>query len=144
TNADTDTMNLEDGADVKRRDFTGHDFTAWVYDLHRPDEPYSARGVHPSGVGIDRYIKPSDLSSGEFAYLRRQGRLQLLNLIDPFMFGLHEVTLDVHGTPMRMNANIGHLLTSFGRTIDTNIFVARGGAKVMVTMHAYANGERSF
>ncbi len=30
----------EEGADVKRRDFVGLDFTAWVYDLFRPDEPY--------------------------------------------------------------------------------------------------------
>ena len=50
----TDEMNAREGANVKKRDFTGHDFIAWMYDLSRPNEPYEARGTHPSGVGIDR------------------------------------------------------------------------------------------
>ncbi len=49
----TDKMNRQDGTSVSRRDFTGLDFTAWVYDLFRPNEAYAARGMHPSGVGID-------------------------------------------------------------------------------------------
>jgi len=144
TNGTTDDMNREDGTNVAKRDFTGHDFTAWIYDLSRPHEPYQARGVHPAGVGIDRYIKPSDLTPEEFAYLRHQGRLQLLNLLDPFLVARHHFTVNVHGAPLRLNANVGHLLTSFGRTIDTNLFVARGKANVLLTVHAYANGERSF
>lgn len=65
TNAGTDEANLADGDGVSVRDFTGHDFVAWVYDLHRPDEPYGARGIHPSGVGIDRYRKSAQLTPDE-------------------------------------------------------------------------------
>src|SRR6185369_11033773 len=94
SNADglTDEVNAKEGANVPKRDFTGLDFTAWVYDLHRPDEPYAARGVHPSGVGIDRYIRYSDLSDAEKSYLRLQGYLQVLNLIDPNLFGFTRFT----------------------------------------------------
>ena len=144
TNSETDEMNARDGANVEVRDFTGHDFTGWVYDLHRPSEPYEARGVHPSGVGIDRYIKPSDLTDGELDYLRHQGTLQLLNFIDPFLVAYRGVTIGDGAEPLRLTANLGHLLTPFGRTIDTNVFVARGRVKLMTTIHAYANGERSF
>ena len=55
-------LNEEEGANVPVRDFTGLDPTGWVYDLFRPDEPYAARGLHPSGVGLDRYRSGSDLT----------------------------------------------------------------------------------
>lgn len=143
--ADVDASNRSDGANVKRRDFTGHDFLGWVYDLHRPDEPYAARGVHPSGVGIDRYVKRSDLTDDERRYLRRQGRLQLLNLVDPFLFGLSSgVAVGGGDTPLRINAGLAHLLTSFGHTVDANVLVRRHDMNLAVTLHGYANGERVF
>ena len=135
TNADTDEMNEQDGADVPRRDFTGHDFTAWAYDLHRPFEPYEARGLHPSGVGIDRYIKPVDLTSGERRYLRRQGRLQLLNFVDPFLFGFNGVEV---GDAV-LTANLNHTLAPFGHTVDANIFIRRDRLKMLLVLHGYAN-----
>ena len=51
--ADIDEANREDGTNVRRRDFTGHDLLGWVYDLHRPNEPYAARGVHPHQSGTE-------------------------------------------------------------------------------------------
>ena len=146
TNEDTDEMNREDGTNVKRRDFTGHDFTAWAYDLHRPGEPYAARGAHPSGVGIDRYIKPDDLTPAELRYLRRQGRLQLLNFLDPFLVGARGITVGnpLTGRPLRVTANVAHVLTSFGHTVDANLFLARGDVGLFVVLHGYANGERVF
>jgi len=39
---------------IEERDFTGRDPIAWVYDLFRPNEAYSDRGVHPTGIGINR------------------------------------------------------------------------------------------
>jgi hypothetical protein len=78
SDVDTDEMNLEDGPNVPRRDFTGHDFNGWVYDLFRPDEPYEARGIHPSGVGIDRYRKSTHMTAEERAYLNRQGKLAFI------------------------------------------------------------------
>jgi hypothetical protein len=89
----TDEANQKEGANLQVRDVTGHDFTAWAYDLHRSDEPYAARGVHPSGVGVDRDIKRADLTSEESKYLKRQGRLQLVNLLAPFLFNAGGFTI---------------------------------------------------
>ena len=143
--ADVDESNRNDGADIERRDFTGHDFLGWVYDLHRRDEPYTTRGVHPSGVGIDRYVKRSDLTPEERRYLRRQGRLQLLNLVDPFLYGLNGgVSLGSAKAPLRVNVGMAHFLTSFGHTVDMNVLVRRGDLSAALTLHAYENDVRMF
>jgi hypothetical protein len=143
--ADIDEANRDDGANVERRDFTGHDLLGWVYDLHRPEEPYDARGIHPSGVGIDRYVKNADLTSEERRYLKRQGRLQLLNFVDPFLFGLDRgFSFGAAGSLTRVNAGLSHYLTSFGHTIDANVFVRRGSLGIDVTAHAYANDDAIF
>ena len=128
----TDQWERDEGTAVSRRDFTGHDFTAWVYDLFRPDEPYTARGMHPSGVGLRRYIRESDLTDAERAYLHRQGRLAMLNLLDPNL-------VSVSGG--RFNAAAAHVLTPFGYTIDLNAFIR---PKLFVALHDYVNHERSF
>jgi len=132
TNSETEKWEREEGTHISRRDFTGHDFTAWVYDLFRPNEPYAARGVHPSGVGIRRYIRESDLTDAERSYLRRQGRLSLINLVDPYLF-------DYYGG--RFNLTASHLLTPFGYSIDGNVFLRN--PKLFVTVHDYVNHERN-
>jgi hypothetical protein len=145
-NRATEKMNQEDGTNIRVRDFTGWDFTAWVYDLYRPDEPYAARGVHPSGVGIDRYIKPDDLTPSERHFLRIQGALSLLNLIDPPLFGRRPFTATspVTGRPLEFQVGLRHLLTSFGYTVDANIFWKEDAANVFVILHSYFNRERYF
>ena len=142
----TDEMNASDGADVPRRDFTGHDFTAWTYDLHRPAEPYTARGVHPSGVGIDRYIKASDLTPDERDFLAEEGRLQIINFLDPNLLGLSgfDVGSPFDGGTLRLNVSASHYLTSFGHTIDANLFARQGPTNVFLVLHRYSNGARSF
>lgn len=142
---DVDRANLEDGANVERRDFTGHDFIAWVYDLHRPDEPYEARGPHPSGVGLDRYRKRSQLTDGEKDYLQLMGKLQWLNLVDPFLFGMNDgVALGGGANPLRVSAGLSHYLTSFGYTVDANVLARRGNANVVVTLHSFKNRDNRF
>ena len=136
----TDEMNVIDGANVAKRDFTGHDFTAWAYDLFRPTEAYAARGVHPSGVGIDRYVAPRDLTTDERAFLAREGRLQLLNFADLNLLGIDGFT--VNG--MKLNATASHYLTSFGHTIDLNLFAKKGDMNLFVVGRRYSNGARSF
>ena len=139
SNRITDESNDEDGADIPKRDFTGLDCNAWMYDLQRPDEPYSARGTHPSGVGINRYRKFSDLSKGEKDFLRLQSQLTWLNLVDPFIFGYESFG----SSPW--NANLGHDLTPFGYTVDVNLFRTWPmGAKSLATLHVFRNGVRSF
>jgi hypothetical protein len=142
----TDEMNAADGADVPVRDFTGHDFTAWVYDLHRPTEAYEARGVHPSGVGIDRYIKASDLTPEERRFLEREGRLQLINFLDPNLIGISGVTVRSpwNGQALRLSAGASHYLTSFGHAIDVNLLMGQDAMRLAVALHRYTNGARSF
>jgi hypothetical protein len=144
TDAETLRANAREGT-VAERDISGHDFTAWVRDLFRPGEAWEARGVHPSGVGVDRYVKTTDLTAEERRYLHRQGRLAFLNFLDPNLVGVHGVTLGrPGGTPLRANLAVRHLLTSFGHTVDANVFLKRGRANLFVVAHAYANRDRTF
>lgn len=53
--------NLEHQGGERARDFAGLDPVALARDLHRPDEPYAARGPHPSGEGLARPVAWSDL-----------------------------------------------------------------------------------
>jgi hypothetical protein len=131
---------------VAARDAVGHDFLSWVYDLSRPDEPYPSRGTHPSGEGIDRYVALGDLTPEERGYLERQGKLSILNLVDPTLFGLSGVTVPhAFGRgPLKLNVVLGHQLTSFGHTINTNLFVRQGRANVFAVVHRYANAARPF
>jgi hypothetical protein len=142
----TDVMNGLDGANVPARDWVGHDFTAWVRDLHRPAEAYSARGVHPSGEGINRYVKASDLTPEEHDFLAMEGRLQLINFLDPNLLGINGIT--VHnpwsGAELRMNASASHYLTSFGHTVDVNLFMQQDATNLFVVLHRFTNGARSF
>ncbi|MBI3776727.1 MAG: hypothetical protein HY273_14490 [Gammaproteobacteria bacterium] len=147
---DSDTLtaefNRQDGTNVPKRDFTGLDCTAWVYDLHRPNEPYAQRGVHPSGVGIDRYISWSDLSGAERSYLRRQRDLSLLNLIDPFLFNHNSNTAmnPVDDSALRWNATLRHHLTSFGYSIDANLFLHTTQIDTVLIIHNYRNKRHAF
>lgn len=123
----TDMMNQEDGDNIPLRDFTGLDCTAWTYDLHRPDEPYEARGVHPSGVGIDRYIHYSDLSEPERSLMRSARNLSLLNLVSPYLFGFSRFTAPspLNGRPFHWNVSLMHHLTSYGHELSLDLFLAQ-------------------
>ncbi len=138
--SDTDEANAADGADIGRRDFTGLDFTAWVYDLFRPGEPYEARGVHPSGVGIDRYIKRSDLTGAERSYLELQRNLFVLNFLSPQMFGLDRFLLrdPFTGRALSFNFAASHHLTCFGYDAAAHLFFREGDINLAVTLHQYA------
>lgn len=121
----------DEGTNLKKRDFTGLDCNAWVNDLFRPDEAYTARGTHPSGVGIRRYIRYSDLNSREQRFLRKQSKFAYLNFVDPFLFGVQEMRSSFG----RWNFNFSHYLTSFGSTVDANLFLDVNKHKFLITMH---------
>lgn len=131
----------EFGDEEHERDFVGWDFTAWVYDMHRPDEPYSARGTHPSGVGIDREIKRSDLTAEEEAYLQRMGDLHYLNFLSPSMLGVHRIRLSERSG---FNFAVRHILTSFGYDLGGDLFFDRNGRKWMLGVHTYHNHGNMF
>jgi hypothetical protein len=137
--AENDRINLLERTIVVR-DSSGMDCKAWTYDLFRPHEAYSARGQHPTGVGIDRYIKWSDLTADEQRYLTRQRNLSLLNLIDPFLFGQQQFSLP--SGDWRWNANLRHMLTPFGYDIAANVFLkSRDNLYIFGAVHTYHNDQ---
>lgn len=144
TDSFTDDANRDERT-VAVRDISGHDFTAWVRDLFRPGEPFEARGVHPSGVGVNRYTKTTDLTLEERRYLHREGRLAFLNFVDPNLVGVHALTVhrSADGTALRANVGLRHYLTAFGHAIDANVFVQRGATNLFVVLHAYDDDART-
>ncbi|WP_207421130.1 hypothetical protein [Desertivirga brevis] len=139
--AETAAMNKREG-DVEVRDFTGLDFNGWAYDLFRPEEPYTARGVHPSGVGIDRYRTTNDLEPQQLDYLKTQGKLQFLNFLSPMMFGVRSITLGKTG--LKGNFAVRHLLTSFGNDISLNVYLMNQWHRASFSYHRYQNYNKGF
>lgn len=135
-----DTMNFH-GDQMAERDYVGWDFTAWVYDLHRPGEAYADRGAHPYGDGIDRAVKRAKLTPEEDAYLVRMGDLQYLNFLAPDMIGLHGFRM---GNSTRFNFAVRHILTSFGYDLGGDLLLDRRGRQWLLGIHTYHNHERSF
>jgi hypothetical protein len=136
----------EEGTNEKDRDFTGMDFCAWTYDLFHPDEPYSDRGEQDHRqVGIDRYIKPSDLNSRELNYLKKQGWLQLINFISPMLYSngsLKSRRPFMQG--IEYNFAFRHLLTSFGHVIMANFFFQKSKYNLILAYHHFQNQSNHF
>lgn len=145
TSLTQDILNSED-TDISKRDFTGLDCNAWVYDLFRPDEPYTARGVHPSGTGINRYITYADLTDDEKEFLKRQFSLSFLNLLNPMLYRMDEFTYvgPMSHSPIRWNIGLRHHLTSFGYSIDVNLFAKQDKRRALFIFHNYFNHHRYF
>lgn len=137
-NASIDSMNAY-GLTVADRDFVGWDFTPWVYDLHRPEEPYEARGTHPNGVGIDRAIKTTALTDEEYRYLERMGTMQYLNFLSPFMIGINRIRLNENTA---FNIAVRHYLNSFGYDLTTDLFLDHRGQQYLISLHGYRNKHR--
>jgi hypothetical protein len=131
----------EEGVNIKVRDFTGVDFTGWIYDLSRPNEAYSERGIHPSGIGIRRYRQTSDLTSEELNYLKKMGKKQWLNVISPTMFFINSIKLN---NDLRFNFAMFHYLTSFGYDAGCNFFFEYKQNKAFIALHNYHNLNNSF
>jgi hypothetical protein len=137
----TDKANMQDGADVPRRDFTGLDCTGWVYDLFTPDEPYAARGIHPSGVGIDRYRQRSDLTDEGRDYLTRQTWFSLVNLADLRLWGVRRLRGGGEAVPWYWNAALRHLPAAFGYAFRGDFYVKRGDRGGLASLYLYGNRE---
>ena len=101
-------INTDVETDILKRDFAGADFTAWIYDMNRPNESYESRGIHPTGVGIKRYIQISDLTTEEVDYLKLMGNRQLLNFITPMNVFINSIKIN---EDIRFNFGLQHFLT---------------------------------
>ncbi len=139
---DTNLHNLEERT-IEERDFTGFDFTAWVYDLHRPQEDYTARGVHPTGVGIDRAIKLSDLTTEEVRYLKKQRDLSLLNMAGLFLMKPHKVK-PLGGDEYVFKVRPTHYLTSFGYTVNADFLLKSADLKFFFSLQNQFNDDHYF
>jgi hypothetical protein len=100
----------------------------WVYDLFRPDEPYSARGIHPSGTGINRYRKTTDLTDEELSYLHAQRYWYIFNYVSPMLFNVNRITIGDAG--LYGNFAFRHFLTSFGTDTLLKTFLKK---KIYIT-----------
>ena len=141
--ADKETAKMnEKEKTIASRDFTGFDFTAWVYDLFRPDEPYEARGVHPSGTGINRYRTTKDLTDTEHKYLKRQGYWHFLNYLSPTLLGIENIPLGNSG--LTGNFAMRHLLTSFGTAVSAHVYLKQEPFKMAFAYHSYLNYRHYF
>jgi hypothetical protein len=130
-----------EGTNIEIRDFTGLDFTAWVYDLFRPSESYSDRGISSSGVGIRRYRQTSDLSKEELDYLKKMGKMQWINVISPMMFYVNSIKVN---NDFRFNFGLFHYLTSFGYDLGSNFFIDYKQNKIFFALHNYHNLHNNF
>jgi hypothetical protein len=126
---------------IASRDISGYDFTAWVYDLFRPNEPYEARGPHPSGVGIDRYRTTEDLTDDELKYLKGQFSWHFVNYLSPMIFGIHSIPL---GSYLTGNFAMRHLLTSFGSVVSAQALLKYGSFNAAFAYHSYLNYKNYF
>ena len=127
----------------RRRYFAGFEEINWVYELFRPDEPYSARGLHPSGDGsVARYITISQLTEEERRFLTRQGWLGILNFASPMLFGRRSFSLGETG--WEWNFALRHYLTSFGANVSASVFLRNRPLSMAVTLHNYMNHSNYF
>jgi len=135
----------EESLDVTHRDFTGPDCTGWVYDLFRPSAPYADRGPHPLG-GIRRTRLDADLSPEEFVYLGRMRNLGLLNLVDPFLYGLRglELPWPSGGPALQLAGAVRHHLTESGDLLELTLLARREPWNVEAALRAYSNQSHSF
>ncbi len=138
--APTERLEEENGTDVEARDFTGLDPNGWVYDLFRPDEPYEARGVHPSGVGIDRYRTEADLTPREQRFLELQANLSWINLANPNLIGFYDFRLgELGGDPFYFNASLQHMMAPFGYSLGANLFAKAGRTHAYAELRAFVS-----
>lgn len=129
---------------VEVRDFTGMDMNAWIHALCNPDLPYSARGAHPSGVGINRYIMYDMIPEEGQACLTKQMWLDIFNFISPMMFGFERFRLgkgDYYG-----NFAFRHYINSFGSDVALDLYFQAPQHKLNLysTIHTYHNAGNHF
>ncbi len=140
-----DEMNQKDGTDIRIRDFTGPDYTAWAYSLFRPEQPYRARGIHPSGVGTNRYLKPADMSQAELDFIKKQGNLQWLNFVSPTFLGFSKIRLS-HTSKGNSYGNFAlrSIILPYGNDIMLDLWYQSPKINAFFVLHSYFNKDNYF
>ncbi|MDH5657596.1 MAG: hypothetical protein OEZ34_16900, partial [Spirochaetia bacterium] len=160
-------MNFEDRSGENVRDFVGYDCNAWVYDLFRPEDPYEARGKHPFGPGIDRYIKfsdgydpqtaiynylmygnttrNSDLTNRERKYLRKQYKLSYINLINPALIGIGRFynQFPLMNAKTEWTFSFAHYMAPFGYSVQGRLFIKFNDWNLVSVIHSYHNAGKN-
>ena len=129
-NAITDSILVRDKQDILARDFTGYDFSAWVYDLFLPEEPYVARGGWPDGIGIKRPVKETELTQEMKTFLRTTANMQYLNLVSPFMIGINRIRIN---NSLTANFALRSVPASFGYFAGGDFFLEMNDRKMLVS-----------
>lgn len=91
-------------------------------------------------MGIDRYIRWSDLTSKEKDFLKLQLPLSLLNFADPFIWYFKDLKTETY----TWNAKLTHYLTSFGYTVDAHLFLKSADQKFHFQLHNGFNSRAYF
>lgn len=130
---------------IESRDFTGMDMNAWIDALCFPDKPYAYRGIHPSGVGFNRYIMYDDISEVGRKYLRRQVGLDVFNFMSPMMIGFSRIRLaNTDEGAYYGNFAFRHYLTSFGDDVSLDLYLQAPKFNLYATLHSYNNLHHHF
>jgi hypothetical protein len=140
-----DKLSQEEGRDIANRDFTGPDYTAWAYSLFRPNLPYSARGIHPSGVGINRYIRQADLTQEERDFIRKQGAWQWINFLSPTLFGIERIRLKSSDAGNHYgNFALRSIATPYGNDFMIDLWYQSPKISAYAVVHSYFNKDSYF
>jgi len=127
----------------ENRLLTGYYMLNWGYELFHPNEPYAARGSHPSGDGsVARYIRFNQFSDDEMEYLLKHSYLSFLSYVSPLLFGFSSFPLGDSG--LEGNFALRHYLTSFGTDISASVFLKKKPFNMAFTYHSYQNYQNYF
>lgn len=140
-----DTDNAKE-TNILERDCVGPDFSAWTYHLFNQNQPYDSLGIHPTGIGINRYIKTTQLNPEELHYLRKQGNLAFLNLASPMLFGFRRIAIHKNDSTRLYYINFAahHYLTSFGNDLCFSFLYQKSNQNWLFTLHNYNNYAHYF
>lgn len=137
-NAITDSILARDQDNILARDFTGYDFSAWVYDLQCPNEPYEARGQWPEGVGIKRPINASQLTPEMKSFLKETDNMQYINLVTPFIIGINKFRINNN---LNVNFALRSVPTSFGYFAGGDFFLEVNEKKILLSLGVNRSNE---
>lgn len=134
-------LNREDGASVLARDFTGHDYSGWIWHLFKPNVPYDSLGIHPSGVGINRYITSDRLTAQEKKYYDEVKSQYWLNVLSPMLFGFRKIKIK---DSVYVNFAVQYQPTSFGTDKELRLYYMNRSDKFSFALHQYENYDENF